>query len=308
LFLVGIGRLGSDGFRLKQFFMRDPFQEPAHLEAIEEFLAPCQGLVTFNGKAFDLPLLNGRFIAQGLTPPFTQFAHIDLLHLSRRLWSERLASRTLANLEAHILGIQRTEEDIPGWMIPSLYYDYLREADARPLKRVFYHNAMDVISMVALFNRITNLLADPINDQDMAPGDFNSLAKLYMDIGKTEQAITIYLASLDRDLPETALLSSLVGLAGIYKKQQETRKAIPLWEMAAQRNHLDAHIELAKYYEHQMRDYPTARYWTQTAIDLLILIDLSMLERNQWEQQLHHRLARLARKQAGHIDDYDSID
>ena len=103
-FLIGVGRFEEDEFHLAQFFMHDPAEEPAQLAALEEFLAPCQSIVSFNGKAFDIPLLNTRYTFQGWRSPFTGMAHIDLLHLARRLWRDRLPSRTLGNLEVQIFG------------------------------------------------------------------------------------------------------------------------------------------------------------------------------------------------------------
>src|SRR5512139_1946924 len=79
-FLVGVGRYEDDGFHLVQFFMRDPTEEPALLLALESYLAHCHALVTFNGKAFDAPLLNARYILQGWRSPLRDLAHIDLLH------------------------------------------------------------------------------------------------------------------------------------------------------------------------------------------------------------------------------------
>ena len=95
-FLVGIARYEQGTFHLSQFFMRDPIEEPALLVAIEKFLAPCRAVVTFNGKAFDIPLLSTRYTAQGWLHPFHEMAHVDLLHLARRLWRDRLPSRTYA--------------------------------------------------------------------------------------------------------------------------------------------------------------------------------------------------------------------
>ncbi len=89
-FLIGVGKFEGDNFHLAQFFMRDPLEEPAQLAALEEFLAPCQALVTYNGKAFDIPLLVARYVTHGIQIPFRDYAHIDLLHLSRRLWRDRL--------------------------------------------------------------------------------------------------------------------------------------------------------------------------------------------------------------------------
>ncbi len=154
-FLVGVARFEDEGLHLAQFFMRDPSEEPGLLAALEEFLAPCQALVTFNGKAFDAPLLLTRYLCHGWQPPFQGLAHVDLLHLARRLWRDRLPSRTLTMLEAHILGAGRSEEDIPGWLIPEMYFTYLQTGDPTPLKSVFYHNAMDVISLVALMEHMS---------------------------------------------------------------------------------------------------------------------------------------------------------
>jgi uncharacterized protein YprB with RNaseH-like and TPR domain len=145
-FLIGAGRFDGDDFHLAQFFLRDPYEEPAQLAALENFLAPCQAVVSFNGKAFDAPLLNARFTMHGWHSPLLDMSHIDLLHLARRLWRNRLPKRALIDLEAQILGAQRTEEDVPGWMVPQLYADYLRDGNPQPLKSVFYHNSMDILS------------------------------------------------------------------------------------------------------------------------------------------------------------------
>ena len=92
-FLVGIARVEDDQLQLAQFFMRDPSEEPAHLLAIESYLAACEVLVTFNGKSFDAPLLAGRYITQGWKNPLASVGHLDLLHLARRLWRDRLPNR-----------------------------------------------------------------------------------------------------------------------------------------------------------------------------------------------------------------------
>ena len=108
-FMVGIGRFEGEHFRLAQFFLREPGEETAQLAAIEEFLAPCEAWVRFNGKAFDIPLLNNRYIINGWPAPLKDAPHIDLLHLARRLWKARLPSRTLGDLEAKILGATRSQ-------------------------------------------------------------------------------------------------------------------------------------------------------------------------------------------------------
>ena len=306
-FLIGVGRFEGDEFHLAQFFMRDPAEEPAQLAALEEFVAPCEALVTFNGKAFDIPLLNTRYITQGWKSPFSATAHVDLLHLARRLWRDRLPSRTLGNLEVQILGATRTEEDVPGWMIPSLYFEFLRNGEPQPLKSIFYHNAVDVVSMAALFNHMAGLLADPFNGLIEHGVDLIALAKLFESMGDFDTATRLYIHGLDHDLPKETLLDAIQRLALIHKRQDNFPAAVSLWEQAAQHQHLHAHIELAKYYEHRLRDYIEALHWTRTALDLVNAPQFPDYERMQWRSELEHRLERLERKLASTSGDSDDI-
>jgi len=229
-FLIGVGRFIGDTFHLLQLFMRDPIEEPGQLAALEAFLAPCSALVTFNGKSFDLPLLITRYLTHGWRPPFVEQVHIDLLHLARRLWRARLPSRTLPNLEFQILGATRTQEDVPGWMIPQMYFDYLRSGDARPLRSVFYHNAMDVLSLAALLNHTAELLVDPLNSKGQHGLDLVDMARLYEDQGEIDLAIRLYLQALDLGIPQDALPDALQRLAMIHKHRDNLEGAIPFWE------------------------------------------------------------------------------
>ena len=295
-FLVGIGRFEGDEFHLAQFFMRDPLEEPAQLAAIEEFLAPCQALVSFNGKAFDIPLLQTRYLTHGWRPPFAGTAHVDLLHLARRLWRDRLPSRTLGNLEVQILGASRTQQDVPGWMIPQLYFDYLRTHDAHPLEGVFYHNALDVVSLAALFNHLAALLDDPLDGSVEHGIDLISLARLFEDLGDLDRATRLYIHGLEHDLPKESLLDALQRLAGIHKRQENLIAAVSLWQEAANHGYIPAYIELAKYYEHRQGDDAQALYWTQSAINLTGSSSLPLYERVRWQEELAHRLERLQRR------------
>ena len=297
-FMVGAGRYTSQGFQLVQFFMRDPLEEPAMLLALEQYLAPCSTLVTFNGKSFDVPLLNTRYILQGWKSPFTELAHIDLLHLSRRLWRDRLPSRTLSNLEVHILGAHRSEEEVPGWMIPQMYFEYLRDGDARPLRRIFYHNAMDVVSMAALLNHTTFLLEDPANFPAIQAFELAAAARLYTELGQIASAIPLFQNCLKSDPPPDLFLDTTERLALIFKRQGDYTSAIPIWESAAQSGGVFAFVELAKYYEHQTQDYAQAIRWTQSALEFLLLPTCPIALLNQWQGEFEHRLERLTHKHA----------
>lgn len=306
-FLIGVGRFIGQEFYLAQFFLRDPIEEPGQLAALEEFLAPCQALVSFNGKAFDAPLLLTRYTAHGWKPPLHGLAHVDLLHLARRLWRDRLPSRTLGNLEVQILGAARTQDDIPGWDIPRIYQEYLRTGSLDEMSRVMYHNAMDVLSLAALMDHMAGLLEDPVSLGGRYGVDALALARLFEDLGETEQAASLYLYGLDHEdahqgrVPRPLLLQALLRLAGLYRRLGQWEAAIHLWEQAAERRCLEACVELAKYYEHTRREPSSARQWTQAALQIVQTAlprpkdetYLPLYERRRWQQDLEHRLARL---------------
>lgn len=295
-FLIGVGRFINREFQLAQFFMRDPLEEPAMLLALEGFLAPCNTLVTFNGKSFDAPLLNTRYTLQGWPSPMKRMAHIDLLHLSRRLWRDRLISRTLGNIEVQILGAKRSEEEIPGWMIPQMYFDFLRNGDARPLKRVFYHNEMDVLSMAALLNMTANLLEEPLADSNIPPSDQAAMARLYEDLGYLDLAENFYSNSLEGDLSGELRIKTILSLASLRKRRGDYLNAIPLWEKAIGEGSIEAYVELAKYYEHRAKDLQAALYWTEAALDLISKIGFPGSEFSNWHDDLQHRFNRLISK------------
>jgi hypothetical protein len=276
--------------------MRDPLEEPSLLAALTEFLQPCQALVTFNGKAFDVPLLNTRYITNGKAPPLVSVPHLDLLPLARRLWRDRLPSRALGYLEQHILGAYRTHEDVPGWLIPSLYFDYLRNGDARPLLGIFYHNAMDVLSLAALFGHVAQLLAEPLEGRIAHAVDQVAVGKLYEDLGYVQIAAQLYEEGLAQDLPEEVRWETVHRLSLICKRCGDLPSAVTLWQEAARSNQVYAHVELAKFYEHMARDYHAAAAWTEAAIALVSAPGFPRHEGRRWLVDLEHRLARLRRR------------
>jgi uncharacterized protein YprB with RNaseH-like and TPR domain len=293
-FLIGAGKFSKDHFEISQFFLQDPIYEPPQLYALEEFIAGCRTIVTYNGKSFDVPLLNSRYLANGWKPIFSDFIHIDLLHLVRRLWRDRLPSHTLGSVESNLLAITRLGQDVDGWLIPHIYFNYLHLGETQDLKKVLYHNLIDVLSLSQLFNYTLDLLNDPTNFVSYEE-DFLSLATFFDDTGNNEVAIDLYRRCLDAKLPTSKKNEALTRLALIYKRRSEYNSANPLWEMAAGGNDLDACIELAKYYEHRAIDYPKALRWTEDAIKILERKDFTRFEEKKWLEGLDHRRKRLLR-------------
>jgi uncharacterized protein YprB with RNaseH-like and TPR domain len=305
-FLVGIGVFEGDVFRVRQYFMRHPGEEAALLAAIADDLAQRQALVTFNGRVFDVPLLESRFIMSRRRPPgLSTRPHLDLLHPARRMWRERLESCALAALEADVLGVRREDADVPGWQIPYLYFDYLRSGDARPMRRVLYHNGQDILSMVTLAARLCRNFGNPWTDV-IDRRDLLSLARWYDDLGLADDAERAYRTLLGADgrsripLPQPLRMAALKGMALLLKRQERRVEALPLWEELAALMHTDAlaFVELAKTYEWHVRDLERAAIWTRRGIAII----------ESWPPdparqlalaELEHRLARLERKLAG---------
>lgn len=303
-FLVGAARFMDGKFVLQQFFMRDPAEEPALLEGLANFLAPCNALVTFNGKAFDAPLLATRYRLHQIPIPYQDYSHLDLLPLARRLWRDRLESRALKYLEEHVLGLTRSSEEVPGYEIPWLYFDYLRSGDARPLSGVFYHNAMDVAAMAALLAHVNEMVENPYNGKVQHGLDFVALGKLFEDLGRWDEAARLFERGLESDpstgsgqgLTESDFGVAVKRLSILQKRRGDLDEAVRLWEEAARQGHLYAFIELAKHHEHKTRDVKSALKWTKAALKRAQKMDLPAYVRRHWMEEIGHRMERLKRK------------
>ena len=280
---------------VRQYFLRDHGDEAAMLTLLEELLAHKTGLISFNGRSFDLPLLDGRYLMNRMMNPMLGMPHIDLLPPARRLWRKRLDSCALSALEPNLLGVHRTHEDVPGWLIPSLYHNYLRSGNAQELMRVFYHNQLDMVSMVTLAARIMRLFDQPNAEDD--PIDLFSLGKWQADLGLTAVAEQNLRLAVAGDLPLTHFHEALYRLGALLKRNGRRAEAVPLWQQIAATSFDDvtAHVELAKQYEWHEKSLPKATEWTQEALNL----SQSWGRRGESMQaELEHRLNRLKRKQS----------
>ncbi len=298
-FLVGVGTFEPDprkakggSFHLRQFFLRDPDEEAAMLSALSDLMQDRQALVTFNGRGFDLPLLQTRYTLARMRPAWLGLPHLDLLAPARRVWRDRLVSCALSSLELNVLSVRRTSEDVPGFMIPQMYLDYLRTGDASEMAHVIYHNRYDILSMVTLTARLCGIFDDPLEQAD--PGDWVSLGKWYADQGLVEQAERVLRAVT---APSQARARALTHLGWLLKRQERREDVIAVWTQLAACDPPDvtAYVELAKYYEWHTGDLEQARAWTQAGLDLVAKWPRG-LERDAARDELLHRRERLERK------------
>jgi uncharacterized protein YprB with RNaseH-like and TPR domain len=267
-FLIGIGNVEGMKFVVRQFFLRDYPEEKALLASLAEALADCDGLVTFNGKTFDVPLLETRFALARMKSPLERLVHFDALHPSRRLWKLRLESCKLTVLEEAILGIAR-EGDVPGSEIPAIYFDYLRSGDARGLQPVFYHNALDVVSLAALTVELARTLGEGGAESLDSPLDLFSLSRILGSAGSKEKSITTCRQALAGGLPQQIESLALKHLAAEFKRQRQHESAVEFWLELSRREPplaVEALEELAMHYEHRLRNLEQALEFTLVAL------------------------------------------
>lgn len=265
-FLVGVGYFEGSSFKLVQYFMDDFDKEPRVLYSLKKLLNNFESLVSFNGKAYDIPLLSTRFLINRMENPLEFMNHFDLFHGARRIFGQRLESLSLSSLEQNLFRMERSG-DVPGFEIPSIYFKYLRDKNPFPLKPVFYHNQLDILSMVSLLSKIGHVLKDPFNSGACSGQDFYCLGRLYEDMGMLEESIRCYTLALSA---QSVKDKAYRQLSLLYKKMGRWREAEKLWIQMAKEgiNRQFALIELSKLYEHRMKDYEKAASAAREALEV----------------------------------------
>lgn len=302
-FLVGVGRFVETGFLLQQFIISDPQEESAMLLHLDNWIKPDDILVTFNGKTFDIPLLRTRYVLNRLPSTIPENLHLDMLHISRKLWRKKLESCALKDLERDILMLQRSEDEVPGWMVPEIYFDYLRTGETRLLTNVIYHNEQDVVSLAALFLYVSDLFEKNIDLVDVSVPELMALAKIFTDIKAIDVAETLYRKCMQQRMSGSDESQVYYNLGMLIKGKSDSQAAIIYWKTAAENGHLEACIELSMVYEHQLRDYSESRKWAEMAV--------SILDRNKAGLNssirigLLHRLSRIKQKETNYVPSQD---
>ena len=297
VFLVGVGAFEGGIFTIRQYFMRDYHEEPAQLQALGELLDGFEAVVSFNGKQFDMPLLDTRFVMARQPPHLSGAPHLDLLPTSRTFWRHRLESCALSSLEVEVLGVRREQEDVPGWLIPGLYVDYARTGDAREMPRIFYHNAQDILSLVTLAAHQSALLTSPLPPPDEVPGeDLYGLGRLLHDQGEEQRAEAAFALAARTSGSREVQEASRRDLAFLLKRQQRREEALVWWrELVEVAGAVYACEELAKHYEWHDADLPQALAWTERAL-ALAQAGPPGPRRTETLAGLEHRRARLRAK------------
>ena len=302
-FLVGIGYFDHEHFVIEQYFVRRFAEERAVLgqffNRLESTACAHGALVTFNGTCYDLPLLHNRAVLQRFSHIPAVDAHIDLLYPSRRLWRRHLPDCALKTLEGVLAGVIR-QGDVPAYLIPEMYFRYLRTSDPTPLKDVFYHNQLDILSMVALLDVMLMLFSQEATG-DYLPVDRLSMARMAEEVDREEMSTAFYDKLMEGSAGEAERKQLMLGKARLLKRKRNFAEAVHLWEAALTCRVFspEPYEELAKIYEHHLADLHKARNYTERALEQVALVEKLRPQslRPYLKENLLERLQRLKRKQ-----------
>jgi hypothetical protein len=309
-FLVGCGWFEQDGaFATRQFMLATPSDERALLSSVAAELARAGALVSFNGKSFDGPVMEMRYLYHRVSWTGTALPHLDMLHVARRFWGHREATSadapdaaaarepacSLGALERTVLG-HRRYGDTPGFDIPQRYFRFVRSGDPRPLVRVFEHNRLDLLSLAGLTARAAQLVRngpDSVRDAREAL----ALGWLYGRAGQDRRAGQSYERAMGLSKGSAAMLiESLRMLAVLERRARQYDEAAGYWRRILDVHGCPGHIAreasdaLAIHHEHRVRDLRGARGFA--------LRSLEADPRPAWEEAAKHRLNRIDRKLA----------
>lgn len=260
-FEIGIGFIDRRGMVIRQYVMRDYSEEGPMLEEIAGLFRRFDTVVSFNGKTFDLPLLESRMVMNRIRLAVTQMPHLDLLHAARRVYKLRLKRCSLASLEEAVLG-QKRHDDLPGAQVPQRYFDYIRTKEFSLLEGVLRHNLDDVKSLASLTGHLCSVFRQP--ELIVYPQDLYGVGRTLMRSGKTNKARNCF-----KILGRTTLSAQAhMHLAVSYKKEKEWAQAIETYQcMIAQGDGGTwPYIEMAKYYEHVFRNPERALHYAGGAL------------------------------------------
>lgn len=261
VFLIGLGFFDDKkNFIIEQYFIEDYINEKGLLYILDEFFKHRSHLISYNGKSFDFHVLKNRFIlSRKFSFLLDNIYHFDLLHASRRMWKSVLNEFNLGELEKNVLKFKRSDEDIPGYLIPEYYKDYLKTHNAKIVEKIFYHNLIDVRSMLGLIIVQIQNLKKILNNEFPEEINYNNMAALLYNIDKKRSLKLLNYAydnkKIDRDV-------TLRLLYFHYKREKNINQMINLLEDIKddiKKFEYFPYLELSKIYEHKLKDYKKAK-------------------------------------------------
>ena len=250
IFLVGFAWLEGTRLRFHQVFLADFPGERSFLEYLRGIISRYEVFVSYNGKAFDSTILKTRLVLSGMTMALGY--QLDLLYLARRFWRRITGNCRLTTIEQEVLGLERAG-DVPGWMVPEIYFDSLRRGVLGELPVVFRHNEADVITLAHLLAVVGDVLGRGPDEERAVPVDLAAVGAFLLQRGDARGPALLRRAYAGGDAEAGRLLSLYLKRAGDWAD------AVTLWEdMRQVHGSCFAAVELSKFYEHRARDLAAA--------------------------------------------------
>jgi hypothetical protein len=246
VFLLGLARLQDDGLEIRQYLCTRIVGEREMLRRGLEWCGDA-GLISYNGKSFDRPLLDTRCRMHRLAARWQERGHLDLLHTVRRAFDSQWPDCRLQSVERRLLGLKR-DNDLPGAEAPAAWLDYLRVGDAARLPGVVHHNRRDLLSLAELLPVLSRVYRHPSRWR----ADVLRISRAWSRIGLTERAIELLQQG-------PASTDSQHELAVLYRRSRNWPAARTIWEALATQGDSRARECLAKYHEHISRDLLAAQ-------------------------------------------------
>jgi uncharacterized protein YprB with RNaseH-like and TPR domain len=306
VFLAAVAWRVPSGVLVRQYFLPDPSAERAMLHALREDLCASDTLVTYNGRSFDVPLVEARLLMCRWPGDSIRMPHVDLLHPVRRVYRSRIGSCSLGSVETQVLGRDRGE-DIPGFLIPEAYFAFLRGRDVALLREVFAHNRQDVVSLSLLLDHFCRVLKE--EGSQSHPLDRFGVARLLETNGQPQRAAALYERLWDESLegwngevfPEAwspVELGYVTGmrLAALHRRRGLVHLCQPILEELWRRHPrpFEAGIMLAKHLEHRRKDRRAALELVEAALQALHEEPGWGRKEERWVEDLRRRRVRLS--------------
>jgi len=290
-FLVGMGYYRDDRFHVTQYFLGELAEEERMIKELGRFFSGMnfQSVVTYNGKAFDMPLLETRFILYRQPFPLSDLPHLDLLFSARSLWKHKHESCRLSHLAQQIVEAERAE-DIPSAEIPYRYFDFIRTGNFSLMEPVLYHNQEDILSLLGLVIAASKLFLEgrePLAEEEFDAMDMIGVGKVFESAGHVEKSMELFQRALEGDLPQELALHVKRKLSYHFKKNEDWEKAISLWQDLSQEDQIFCYRELAMYFEHRAGKLEEAKRVTEEGLTLSMNVSLNL------KKDFEHRLERL---------------
>jgi len=291
-FLVGMGYFREGKFHVTQFFLGDLGEEERMISDLADFFREMdfQSVVTYNGKAFDVPLLETRFILHRQPYALSDLPHLDLLFAARSLWKHKHDSCRLFHLAQQIVEAERSE-DIPSAEIPYRYFDFLRGGGFSLIEPILYHNQEDILSLLGLTIAAAKLFAagQPEEAEEIDAMDMIGVGKVFESVGSVERSVSLFERALKSGLPSELAVTVKSKLSYHYKSRNDPERAEALWKELADHGgkQLEALRELAMFYEHKKKNYEDAKRAAEEGLALASVVS------DRLRRDFEHRVERL---------------